>query len=132
MTDITKEELHKLIDGADQNLLDKENCYRYNINGSKTYYSQAWVLKDLLMDCQKPKELTLHEKLINEGFVMREPTCSYHYYINTKTQIKVTPYEEFISVETLANKINIFDIDNHSKVLEVIEFLTNFQKKEDD
>lgn len=111
---ITKEELYKLIDSLDEN----SYCLWRN-------------LIELIKECQKPKELTLHEKLINAGFVMRNKTCNYHYYINTTTQIKVTPYEEFISVETLTDRINVFDIDNHSKILEVIEFLTNFQGKYD-
>lgn len=129
---ITKEELHKLIDGADIENLQKTYAEYSEKSSGMLIGNRLGAIVRYLKESQKPKELTLHEKLINEGFVRREPTCSYHYYINTKTQIKVTPYEEFISVETLANRINIFDIDNHSKVLEVIKFLTNFQKKEDD
>lgn len=116
---ITKEELHKLIDGLDMDKLNNED------NTIDIISRIGETLIYILKESQKPKELTLHEKLINEGFCIENENVYY-----SKGIVEVLCYEKFIRVRCKSyynEQLNIHDINNHAKVFEAIEFLTKWQ-----
>lgn len=129
MTDITKEELHKLIDGADIENLQKTYAEYSEKSSGMLIGNRLGAIVRYLKESQEPKELTLHEKLINAGFNYG-PHCQFH----SKGNIHVTIYpdnvfiEVFIIVRLTSMTIHSADNqNNHDKVFEAIDFLTKWQ-----
>lgn len=123
---ITKEELHKLIDGADIENLQKTYAEYSEKSSGMLIGNRLGAIVRYLKESQEPKELTLHEKLINAGF-------DYGVF-HSKGNIHVTIYpdnvfiEVFIIVRLTSMTIHSADNqNNHDKVFEAIDFLTKWQ-----
>jgi hypothetical protein len=114
---ITKEELHKLIDGLD--------IEKINDDGSALVY--------VLRKCQK--ELTLHEKLINAGFKkFKKNKISVWKYDRGKIFVVQNgnddePMHVCVGINNNPDVTARFSIpiENHVKIFETIEFLTKWQ-----
>lgn len=121
---ITKEKPQKYIDGLD---IDKLNNKENTI--SMTTCSFELALTHILKECQKPKELTLHEKLINAGFKKWKYTDDNSYdweYISNERKIVVLVGNFEKSIKTKSGGYELFNIPE-KHIFEAIDFLTKWQ-----